>query len=416
MRIQFPILLSLLMLNGSPVGALELPHDSELHGFFSQSYLVSPDNPYAGTSSQDGSFKFRELGINGFTEFSPEFRLAGQALSRYRDQADDGEVRIDFLLADYLFFSDQYSSVGIRAGRVKNKIGFYNDTRDIPSARPGFNVPDSVYFEAFRDALLSTDGINLYGNSLVKNNQIQWELTVGRKNVDSEDFEYYTFARPVPSADSAKVPLTLFSINVIPAFERDLRLGLSLADVRIDLEDTLSVTDAQQALATAPPNDLFLNPQNYVTAAGIDGLLTILSAQYTYLDFVLTAEYLRFESDFDAELAGNRFSESSSTEAYYLQAEWFSTARTSIFARYEELYLKRSDRSGEDSATDYNPYRGFGRGWTLGGKWSFGKGWSVSGQASLNEGTAWLPNYRGIEDHDIKKHWDYYVFSVNYQF
>jgi hypothetical protein len=416
MNIRLISLLSVLYSFVSPVNALELPLGSEIHGFFSQSYLVSPDNPYAGTNSEDGSFKFREIGINGFSEFSPEFRIAGQALSRYRDKSDDGEVRIDFLLADYLFFSDQYSSVGVRLGRVKNKIGLYNDTRDIPSARPGFNVPESVYFEAFRDALLSTDGMNLYGTSLVNNNLIQWELTVGRKDIDSEDFEYYTFARPVPSADSAEVPLKLFSISVIPAFDRDLKLGLSLADVRVDLEGTLSVTEAQQALVTAPPNDLAVNPQNYVTAAGIDGLLTIASAQYNYQDLVLAAEYLNLESDFDAALAGNRFSESSSTEAYYLQVEWFTTAQTSVFTRYEELYLKRSDRSGADSATGYNPYRGFGRGWTLGGKWSVGQGWSISGQASFNEGTAWLPNFEGIENHNIKKHWNYYVFSVNYQF
>ncbi|MBU2955224.1 hypothetical protein [Marinobacter sp. F3R08] len=416
MTMRLAGLLPLMLSFGSPVDALELPYNSELHGFVSQSYLISPDNPYVGTSSDDGSFKFREIGINGFTEFSTEFRVAGQVLSRYRDQADDGDLRVDFLLADYQFFTNQYSAAGVRVGRVKNSIGFYNATRDIPSARPSFNVPESIYFEALRDTLLSTDGIDLYGSALISGNQINWELTAGRKTVDSENFEYYAFAKPVPGTDKADVALRLFHVNVIPSFQKDLRLGLSIVDVDLDLKDPLSLQEAQMALVSAPPGDLLLNPQNYVTGAGIDGFLTLLSAQYSYRNWVITAEYFNLKNEFDGEFVGNAASSSATTEAYFLQTEWFPSPTTSVFARYEELYLRRNDRSGDQTAADYNPYRGFGRGWTLGSKWSFRENWSVSGQASFNEGTAWLPNFKGIENQDIKKHWNYYVFSLNYQF
>lgn len=408
-------LLLLACATSSQVFAIELGESSQIHGFVNQAYLYSPDNPYAGTDANNGSLKFREIGINGFTEFSPDFRLAGQVLSRQQDQSDDGDVRVDFLLADYLLFSDQSASLGVRAGRVKNNIGFYNAIRDIPSARPGYNVPDSIYFGAFRDTLLSIDGVNLYGSAFFRDNLLTWELSVGQRNIDSEDFEYFAFGQPLPRGEADKVPLKILNVNLVPSFQRDLRLGMSLVDLEIELEDTLSVAEAQTALMSNP-GDFLVNPLNYVTGAEIEGLLAILSAQYSFEDWIVTAEYLNLDSDFTAQFAGMDVLRSSTTEGYYLQLEWLASAQTSLFTRYEELYLDNDDRSGEESATANNPYRGFGKGWTVGGKWLFKNNWSIVGQASFNEGTAWLPSYNGIEDEEIEKYWNYYVLSLNYQF
>lgn len=400
----------------SPAMAIDINESSQIHGFVNQAFLYSPDNPYAGTDSKNGSLKFRELGVNGFTELTPEFRLAGQVLSRQQDEADDGDVRVDFLLADYLVYSGQSASFGIRAGRVKNNIGFYNAIRDIPSARPGYNVPDSIYFDAFRDTLLSLDGVNLYGSALLNENLITWELSGGQRKVDLDDFERFAFGQRVSDGRSEDIPLWLLNVNIMPAFDRDLRLGLSLVDLSVDLNDTQSVADAQAALMSAPPGDIMANPFGYVTDAKFEGLLAIISAQYSLENWILTAEYLNLDSDFRADIVGQRTSNSSTTEGYYLQLEWLTTARTSWFTRYEELYLDNDDRSGKLTARPNNRYRGFGKGWTVGGQWRFAKDWSVMGQASFNEGTAWLPNYDGREDQDLDKYWNYYVLSLNYQF
>lgn len=396
--------------------AIDLGDSTQIHGFINQSYLYSPDNPYAGTDARNGSLKFREIGLNAFHEISPELRLAGQILSRQQDKADDGDVRVDFLLADYLLFSGQFTSLGVRAGRVKNNIGFYNAIRDIPSARPGFNVPDSIYFPSFRDTLLALDGVNFYGSTVLGDNLITWELAAGRRGIDSEDFEYFTFGSPLTKGEVDDVPIRLLNINLVPAFQRNLRLGLSLVDLEIELEDTQSVSEARSALMNAPPGDLLANPQRYVTGGESDSLFTILSAQYSLQNWIITAEYLNLESDSEVELAGISSSGSNTAEGYYLQLEWLATIRTSWFTRYEEFYRDTDDRSGSGTALDYNPHRGFGKGWTVGGKWMFADSWFVLGQASFNEGTTWLPTFRGIENNQIKKHWNYYVLSLNYQF
>lgn len=400
----------------APASALDLGSSSELHGFVSQAYLYSPDNPYAGTDSLDGSFKFRELGITGFTEVSPEFRLAGQVISRQRDESDDGDLRIDFLLADYLFHSDMGTTAGIRLGRVKNNVGFYNAIRDIPSARPGFNVPDSIYFDSLRDTILSTDGINLYGSLVLQDNQLSWEFFAGERAIDGEKLEYYLYGLPINEGEFEDVPLIGLNLNFVPAAQRNLKLGLSLVDADIDLDNPMSVSDAQMALFTAGMGDIAVNPQNYVTGTSIDALFAILSVQYSYHDWVITAEYMKLFSDLELQLAGMNTERSSTTEAYYLQVEWLPTLATSWFARYEELYLDNDDRSGSDLLPTNNPYRGFGKGWSLGGKWMFYPRWTVTGQASFNEGTAWLPSYSGIEDESISKYWNYYVISLTFQF
>lgn len=400
----------------SPTFAIELGNSSQVHGFINQAFLYSPDNPYAGSDADDGSFKFREVGINGFTEISPEFRLAGQVLSRKQDEADDGDVRVDFLLADYLVFSDQSASLGVRAGRVKNNIGFYNAIRDIPSARPGYNVPDSIYFDAFRDTLLALDGVNVYGTALFANNQLNWELAGGQRSIDLEDFERYAFQSRISEGDEDHAPIWLLNVDLVPAFARDLRLGLSLVDLTVDMNDTQSVAEAQAKLMTAPPGDILANPFAYVTGAEFDSLFTVVSAQYSLSDWILTAEYLHLGTELETEIVGQKFTEDNTTEAWYLQAEWLATANTSWFTRYEELYLDNDNRTGKETARPNNRYRAFGRGWTVGGQWRFAPAWTLIGQASFNEGTAWLPSYDGIEDENLAKYWNYYVLSVNFQF
>lgn len=396
--------------------AIELNDSTQIHGFINQAYLYSPDNPYAGNDAHNGSLKFREIGVTGFHEVSPEFRLAGQILSRQQDEADEGDVRVDFLLADFQFLSAPTTVFGVRVGRVKNNIGFYNAIRDIPSARPSFSVPDSIYFPSFRDTLLSVDGVNLYGAAMLGENLVTWEISAGRGGTHSEDFEYYSFGRPLAKGETSDIPIKLLNLNLTPEFDRNLRLGLSLADLEIKLEDTQSVSEAQNALLNAPPGDIFANPQLYVTGAKVSTLLAILSAQYSLESWIITTEYLHLDNDSEARIAGIESSGSSRSEGYYAQVEWLATEQTSWFTRYEELYLNTDDRSGRNARLDYNPHRGYGRGWTLGGKWLFAHNWSLLGQASFNEGTAWLPTFEGIENSQIEKYWKYYVLSLNYQF
>ncbi|RMJ06410.1 hypothetical protein DOQ08_01097 [Marinobacter litoralis] len=404
-------LLMLMFMICTHSSAHEFHEAIHVHGFVNQAALYSPDNPYAGNDANNGSVKFREIGLNGYIEFHSGLRFAGQILSRQRDELDDGDVRVDFLLADYLIWSNQYAAFGVRVGRVKNNIGFYNSIRDIPSARPGYNVPDSIYFDAFRDPLLSTDGLNLYGSALIYDNQLTWEATIGRRGIDSEDFEYFTFGYPLEDGDADDVPIYLLNLNFIPSALRDLRLGASVVSTTIDFDTSLSVAEAQQRMMMSPPGDVQANRHRYITAAEFEALLATFSVQYSLKDWILTSEYLHLDAEFDGEIVGSPVENGEKSHGFYVQAEWLATTRTTWLVRYEEL--KFGDGK---SSLEYNPHRSYGKGWTVSGQWKFADDWLLIGQASFNEGTAWLPDFKGIENEQIQKYWNYYVLSLNYQF
>ena len=57
------------------VTAIELGERTELHGFFSQSYINTDNNNYFG-QSRDGSFDFREAGINILYQARPDLHFA----------------------------------------------------------------------------------------------------------------------------------------------------------------------------------------------------------------------------------------------------------------------------------------------------------------------------------------------------
>ena len=82
--LAIPLFFSLLSNN---VQAIIEKNDIEFHGFASQGFVYSPDNPYAGRESLDGSADFRELGINANLTIGEQTHIAGQVFYR-----DFGEV------------------------------------------------------------------------------------------------------------------------------------------------------------------------------------------------------------------------------------------------------------------------------------------------------------------------------------
>ncbi len=154
------IMLLLMTLTAAVAGnsAAARPLQYQIHGFAAQAYAHSDGNNYVG-SSLDGSFEFFELGLNGSVAYGP-LTVSAQGLVRKFGEIDDGQPRLDYGFADYRLFSTMNYNAGIRAGRVKNYYGLYNDSRDVVFTRPGVLLPGSVYFEStgIRALLFSSDG------------------------------------------------------------------------------------------------------------------------------------------------------------------------------------------------------------------------------------------------------------------
>ncbi|WP_321326278.1 hypothetical protein [Thiomicrorhabdus sp.] len=401
--------------------AIDIDDSAQVHGFVSQGYVYSPENPYAGKNSLDGSFDFREIGLNGSWEATDKLRFAGQLLSRKKDEAADGSILVDFLLADYLAYSDSKSSFGVRIGRIKNPLGFYNAVRDIPSSRPGINVPSSVYFDSFRDVVLATDGLSLYGSFALDTGDLNWNVYAGNREMSGMVMEHYVLGKNVQGKfDNAEIKgLNLtYSLNT----EQPLTFGFSLLHVKAKMNNTKSPLVAQQEYGYAlfsgsnPTYELSTNYANYVTGASVDSVLALASVQYGYQNWLFTAEYLNVFNNIDVEVLGKNTSIKPVSEGFYLQAEWFATRKIHALARYEELYLVDKNKMAADPNRPNNPYHSYSKGLTFGLKWLINPNLTLAGEVTSNEGNAWLPVFDGEENYTMKKYWNTYSMQLTYQF
>ena len=442
----------------SSVFAYELTDTVQLHGFASQGYVFSPDNPYGGEQSKDGSFDYREFGLNGSWEATNKLRFAGQLLSRTMADAADGEVKVDFLLADYLAFSDGLNSFGVRIGRIKNPLGVYNSTRDIPGNRPGVTVPSAIYFDSFRDAVLATDGVSFYGNHALEMGDVNWNIYTGKKALEGTVIENYMFAKDI-QGKVKDVAIKGLNIGFTPKNQQQLNFGLSLLDVAAKLSGAQSINNTQNTLLNSPAvtsaatdaattaltpvafgglgytlgspefnqyvglatqnaaaAEAEANFADYISGAELHSLVAVASVQYGYRDWLFTAEYMNIFNDITFETAGVENVVRPTTEAFSIQAEWFITPTVHSMIRYEELYLSTKDKKGVTLQRVNDPSHGFGKGLTLGTRWLIDENWTLAGELSRNEGTAWVPVFDGIENVKLTKYWNTYSMQLTYQF
>ncbi|MFZ1712642.1 MAG: hypothetical protein WAT53_06210, partial [Nitrosomonas sp.] len=134
-----------------------------INGFLSQGYVKTDQNNFFGKSDGKGSLDFRELGLAASLRPTEKLQLSGQLLWRRAGEGSRRGISIDFGFLDYSFVTRPAGELGIRLGRTKNPLGFYNDTRDVPFTRPSIILPQSIYFDRTRNLALASDGAQLYG-------------------------------------------------------------------------------------------------------------------------------------------------------------------------------------------------------------------------------------------------------------
>ena len=164
--------------------------DFAWHGYASQGVTQSNNSSFI-TDSDAVTGELTEIGINGLYRLSENLSIAGQI--NYLDGGNRFEqgARLDYLFVDW-----KLPNLGngwqahIHAGRFKNRHWLYSVTRDVPQTRYTAVLPQSVYFDGFRDVALGSNGIltsfTHYGQSTI------WELnwSYGRSNINSSQRDF----------------------------------------------------------------------------------------------------------------------------------------------------------------------------------------------------------------------------------
>lgn len=365
----------------------------QLHGFLSLTGISSTGNNFFGNTEDDLAWDFHELGLNASWAITPEFQLSGQILSRRAGRTDDGDPTLDYGFADIGVVSGLNSRAGIRLGRIKNPMGFYNDTRDVPMTRPSIFLPQSIYFDRTRTLALSLDGLQLYGQFFGDASDLSFELSIGQP-LDDDNLELAAFGRELPGKLKSG---TSYVGRLTYTPYQDLTLAASVVNVPIDYKPSASGPDL-------PPGSLPLRT-------------LILSLRYDWSSFTFTSEYARRftkSSGFEPILE----SRDNEGESFYLQGQYRFHPRWELVVRYDALFNDRGDRDGSRYAAETGgpAFTRFAKDITLGVRWDPVKSVMLRAEAHFIDGVGWLPSADNLDNEDIQQYWSVFSLSGTYYF
>lgn len=294
----------------------------DFHGFASQGFLWNTgNNDYLGGDSSDGTFDFREYGVNGSIAYG-KWRVGAQVFAQKLGPYGDDQVKLDWGSVDYQAF--QWA--GLRAGRVKMPRGLYNETLDLDFTRPFVLLPQSVYDARLRDFQASFDGGMLYGNiSLKKGGSLDYKLFVGAMNIatNSGASDYFNVDAPFPN----------------------LKIGMDLA-----YGGTLFWNTPLQGLRVGASFSRFENfvTTRYVTFRGMNSDKVadtydryLISLEYTTGNWVFAAEGGWDDTDYSVEYPNTPVTIFlyPTTYYYYVSAAWRVKPWLELGAYYSDYHF-----------------------------------------------------------------------------
>lgn len=394
---RVPTLLSLPSLPSLPK-LPKLPHNLQIHGFASQTWLMSSDNNVFGKSSSDsGSFDFRELGLNASMRPFTRLQFSAQMLSRTAGEGSPGNVRLDYGFIDYTYFSGETSQLGIRLGRMKNPLGLYNDTRDVAFTRPSILLPQSIYFDRTRKLALAADGVQLYGEHRSDLGNISFQAGAVRPLVQGEETEAAIFGGQVPgrlTPDMLYIGRVMYELD-----EGRLRFAVSGAQLNIGY-DPATVDRLHEGSVRFTP--------------------LIFSAQYNAERWSITAEYasrrLEYKDFGISPLALDFYGES-----YYFQGAYRLTPAWEAFVRYDVLHTDRDDRDGSKWAASASSrgrpaHTRFAKDITVGLRWNITPQFMLRAEYHNVNGTGWLSTLDNTSPSGLVQHWHLFSVLGSYRF
>ncbi|WP_295430563.1 hypothetical protein [uncultured Thiodictyon sp.] len=369
----------------------------QLHGFAAQAAIGTSDNRWF--ARYDGvSFDFTEVGLNASLRPRPWLLLAGQVLARRAGEMYDGTPAIDFALADVSLLSSPRQRAGLRLGRIKNPLGIYNETRDVPFTHPGIFLPQVVYFDKVRNLVLSTDGAMFYGETDAGLGTLSLNLQGGRAVIDT-NVEWAYLGADFPGNLEPDGNSWLAGIWFNSRLER-LRLGVS------GVSTALRFDPSRHAGFTLGPGTT-------------DILYLILSAQYSAETWTLTSEYAREPLRWKG--FGPYFPELRITgEGYYVQGTWRPHPAIELLLDYQEGFADRTDRNGRAYAvaskglSTASPR--FSRIFSAGIRWDINQHWMVRAEYQHHQGAFILSSRENPDPGQLVEHWDLFAVQAVFRF
>ena len=155
------------------------------HGFVSQGLMQAENSNFV---NDDGSVstELTEVGLNGSYKLSPDWRLSGQLMYLDGGNRYASGWRIDYLFLNWTAVNSLDWQLNLYAGRFKNMHWLYSSTRDVALTRPMIVLPQSIYFDAFRDIAVGSDGLALQSTNSTSVGEFEFIWSYGSTPVSRE--------------------------------------------------------------------------------------------------------------------------------------------------------------------------------------------------------------------------------------
>jgi hypothetical protein len=296
--------------------------DFQWHGFVAQGVINVNHSDFID-KDKGLSLKLTEIGINSSYRLSDQFRVAGQLVYLNGGNRYSEGVRLDYLLLDWQLLNSEKWQVNLFLGRFKNNHWLHSNTRDVPFARPSIILPQSIYFDGFRDIAMGSDGVAFRANySDNKLGEIDFNLSYGASQIN--DKSKHILLSDLAAGKGKQDFDAQASIYWRPHFSQ-WRFGLSLLD---------SDFDYYQSNKPEPFVDGVFSFQFYTVNAIYEGEQWEFSSELYQQRFVTDGFY--FPTSLQDRI-GN---------GIYLQTRYQLNNDITLLARAEKFYLDKNDKNG----------------------------------------------------------------------
>lgn len=365
------------------------------HGFVAQGLMQAPDSNFVNNKGEL-SAELTELGLNGRLKLAPSWHVAGQLVyldggNRYPEGG-----RVDYLFVDWSFFHSADWQANLYLGRVKNQHWLYSSTRDVPFTRPSIVLPQSVYYDGFRDIAVSSDGMAV---------QLRNSSRYG-------DFTFNWSLGTIPITSRQSRLLLGHDITGNTELNRDHKASIYWQPTLSHLSFGLVLQDA--AFAYQP------GPSDSMTAADFNVQRIMLNVRYQ-------GEHWEFASELQQEriktvgFFAPQFDQQQLGQGGYVLAQYHYSAGLRWFGFLDYAVLEKDDRWGRQLSQQTNAvvpaYFGYQHTLASGVSVDLTTQWRLQAEIHWNRGTGRLsPVIQPDVITNQSEYWQLYALQLMYRF
>jgi hypothetical protein len=370
-------------------------NDFTWNGFVAQGAMQAKNSNFV-ESNGDVSFKLTELGLNASYRISNNLRLAGQAVYLNGGNRYSEGVRVDYLFVDWQIYSDIDWLFNVHLGRYKNYHWLYSSTRDVPHTRPSIVLPQSSYFDIFRDVALGADGLAIRANRTSEIGDWQFNWSYGSSSISHEQMT--NLLSPMATGKLKQDFDHQMSLNWTSE-ESVWQLGINLLDADF--------------VYHAGESDVFVGGN--VTTQRL-----MLNAAYHSQNWELVTELVK-ERVILKNIVFNSFENDTTAEGGFVQWRYFVKRDQTLMLRLDLYDRNRKNRNGsllpQQTGGLALSYFGYMDQATVGYSWDFAHNWRLQAEYHKVKGAGRLAPVL-IPDTQVNadKYWDMWAIQLMYWF